>query len=228
MIGERFVAVRVERTSVTWMRSAVFSLLLLLPGFGAAEDFKLSDGTVFRGARVLEVRPDALVLLHERGIAMADLAKLPRAVRVRFRYDPHKAAAYRIRETEKRQAQAEEKRLLITAREKQEEARARTQLDAAEVTPEGSTGPDETQLSFRMNDVDRNFAAAVSYMATEIAQKEEARISEARTSQTFWGAPFWRHPLVAMLCGLFSGGAGSNGSSSASRDGSNSEPRNWR
>ncbi len=221
-MDERFIAVTVKRTTVTFTRNAFLSLLLLLPEFSAAEDFKLIDGTIFRDARVLEARPDAVVLLHDRGIAMVDLAKLPRSVRARFRYDPKKAAAYRIRELEMRKAEAEENRRLVTVYEKEQQARILAQLESAEAGGESSpTRDDETQLSFRMNNVDRNFAEAVTHIATDIAQKEEARIIEARTSQTFWGAPFWKNPIVAFVCGVLTSGG-------ARGDGSNSEPRNWR
>src|SRR4051812_22677770 len=41
---ERFIAMTVERTTVTLLRNGFLGLvLLLLPMFGAAEDFKLSD-----------------------------------------------------------------------------------------------------------------------------------------------------------------------------------------
>jgi hypothetical protein len=206
---------------VNLRRNSIFSLLLLLPGLGAAEDFRLTDGTVFRGARVLEARPDALVLLHDRGIAIADLEKLPRIVRVRFGYDRRKAAAYRARDAVKRKTEADEKRRLITAYEEHQQERARALSGAPEVAMEkAARGDDEMHLAFRMTHLDRNFAAAVTYIAADIAQKAEARRTEARTSQTFWGAPFWKNPIVAILCGLLGSGARS--------DRSNSEPRNWR
>ena len=196
-------------------------LLLLLPGcIAAAEDFKLSDGTVFRQVRVLEVRPDALVLAHDRGTAMADLEKLPRGIRARYGYDPSKAAAYRKREAVARQAAAEEDRRLIAAHEERKQALARAQWEAADAATAPFTGVGETHLFFRVGDTDRAYAAAVTRVGAEIAQAEEARLAAARAPETFWTAPFWRHPIVIILGGLLGGGGRG--------EGSNSEPRNWR
>jgi hypothetical protein len=106
---------------VNWIRSyyARFGPLLLLAACEAyAEDIRLTDGTVFRNAHVVEVRPDALVVSHERGMVLADLAKLPKALRSRYGYDPGKAAAYREREAKMRDAKVEEDQRLLAALEK--------------------------------------------------------------------------------------------------------------
>src|SRR5215217_921898 len=93
-------------------------LAVLLTGPAAfGEDFKLSDGTVLHRVRVVEVRPDALVVAHDRGFAMADLDKFPRAIRERYGYDAGKAARFRESEERTRKAAAEENPRLIAAHE---------------------------------------------------------------------------------------------------------------
>ena len=209
-----------KRGGIIFRRSVVLTLLLLPPRFGSAEDFKLSDGTVFRRAQVLEVRPDALVLTHDGGIAMADFAKLPAATRRRYGYDPGKAAAYRIRENAKERAEAEENLRLITAHEERKQALARARWEAAETATETFSGFGETHLSLQVGNGDHAYAAAITRLGTEIAQVEESRIVAERRSTTFWGAPFWKHPIVVFLGSLL--GSGGKG------DGSHTEPRNWR
>jgi len=201
----------------------VFSVFFLglAASFVSAEDFKLSDGTIFRHVRVVEVRPDALVFSHDRGMAMAELEKLPKAIRARYGYDARKAAVYRLRETMRRRAETEENQRLIAAHANRVRELTRAHSDAADVDTAAVPEDRETNLSLRFGESDRAYATAVSHLETKIAQAEEARTTEIKTAQTFWGAPFWKHPLVIFLCGLLGGGG-------AGQDGSNSEPRNWR
>src|SRR3954469_4412888 len=110
-------------------------LALLLAGSAAfGEDFKLSDGSVLHRVKVVEVRPDALVVAHDKGVTMADLDKLPRAIRERYGYDAAKAASFRERAESARKAVAEENRRLIAAHEERKFALARAQWEAASTT----------------------------------------------------------------------------------------------
>ena len=177
------------------------------------EDFKLSDGTTLRGARVLEVRPDALVVAHDKGVAMADLEKLPRAIRTRYNYDPKKAASFRERDLTARRTVAEENRQLIAAHDERKRAVARAEWEAA--TAEGAPAANGGEIRFtpRESTSERAFVAEVG---RQVDQAQEARRA-ANAPVTFWTAPFW-NVLKAVL-----------GSGSGARDTeSTSEPRNWR
>jgi hypothetical protein len=187
-------------------------LIPLLGSMANAEDLKLTDGSLLRQVRVVEVRPDALVVSHQNGVAMASYEKLPRAVRTHYGLNARDAAAYRERETAVRQGVAEENRRLAADYEQRKIARARTQMEGVDrgVSPSG--------LTYRQGG-DRSYDNAVEYVEKEIARAEEQRIEEARKADTFWTAPFWKNPIVKLL-GAFFGGGGAAG-------GFNSEPRNW-
>ena len=129
-------------------------MLLLPAGIAAAEDFKLSDGTILRGARVLEVRPDALVVAHDKGVALADLEKLPREIRARYGYDPRKAAAYREHDATARRTTAAENRRLIAAHEERKQALARAQWEA-DTAQASSASSGEIRFSSRESAADR-------------------------------------------------------------------------
>jgi len=204
--------------SLFFIRSLL--VLLLSGGVAAGEDFKLSDGTVLRGVRVVEVRPDALIVEHEKGMAMADLAKLPRAVRVRYGYDSRKAAAYRKQETEARRVTAEDNRRLVVAHEqrKREINQAEWQAPGAVESPSGVSG--EIRFTPRLSASERAFSAGVAGIGREIAKAEEARI-EADAPVTFWTAPFWKSPVMRVLGALLGGAGGGQG------EPFHSEPRNW-
>jgi len=189
-------------------------LFLLLAGSVAlGEDFKLSDGTTLRGVRVLEVRPDALVVAHDKGVAMADLEKLPKTVRTRYGYDPRKAASFRERDLTARRTVAEENSRLIAAHDERKRAVARAEWEAS--TAEGAPAANGGEIRFtpRESTSDRAYVAEVG---RQVDQAQEARRA-ANAPVTFWTAPFW-NVLKAVL-----------GSGSGARDTeSNSEPRNWR
>jgi hypothetical protein len=190
-------------------------LAVLLAGSAAfGEDFKLSDGTVLHRVRVVEVRPDALVVAHDKGVAMADLAKLPRAIRERYAYDAGKAAGFREREERTRKAVAEENRRLITAHEERRFALARAQWEAASTAESFVAVDGEIRFSPRESSANRALMAEVG---GQVTRAEEARIA-ANAPVTFWTAPFWN--VLKVLTG--GGGAGARDA------GSTSEPRNWR
>ena len=196
-------------------------LLLLLPlGAAYADDLKLSNGTVFREVRVVEVRPDALVFTHKGGMAMADLEKLPPAVRARYGYDARRATEYRERETAKRQAAAAEATRLVAADEERKMAQARARFESSAATDGGRKG-DLGELSFTpgLSAADKISAAAAASVGEQIERVTAEREATAREETTFWGSPFWKHPVVRFLGGILGGGKGGE------RD--SSEPRNW-
>jgi len=203
---------------------ALYYLVLSLPAcLARAEDFKLSDGTVFRHVRVVEVRPDVLVLVHDGGMAMANLAKLPKVIRARYGYEPGKAAAFREREAIAREARLAEDRRLVAGHEQRqmELARRRMEASAAVGTPGAAFG--DTHFSYGDAADARSHASAEALIGAEIERHEEARAAAARSPDTFWTADFWRHPVVKIIGGLLgAGGGGAGGERSAS------EPRNWR
>ena len=187
-------------------------LVLLLTGDVAfGEDLKLSDGTVLHEVRVLEVRPDALVVAHDKGVAMADLDKLPRATRARYGYDSRKAASFRERDLTARRTVAEENRRLIAAHDERKRAIARAEFEAAtDETSAANSG--ELRFSPRESTSNRALTAEVG---RQVDQAEEARRT-ANAPVTFWTAPFWK-VLQAIL-----------GKGGARDSESTSEPRNWR
>lgn len=188
-----------------------------------AEDFKLSDGTVFRHVRVVEVRPDVLVLAHDGGMAMANLAKLPKTIRARYGYDPAKAAAFREREAIAREARLAEDRRLVAAHEERrmELARQRMEASGALETPGPAFG--EMHFSYGVTVAPRSHASAEAFIGAEIERHEELRVGAARAPDTFWTADFWKHPVVKIVGSLLGAGGGAGG-----RERSASEPRNWR
>lgn len=202
-----------------------FALMLFASvSIAGAEDFKMSDGTVYRQARVVEVRPDALILLHESGSAMADLAKLPKAIQNRYNYDPAKAAAHRERETAARKTIAEDANRLIEARNERRMALSRAQFEAIQSAPLPGENVGEVSLSYQASAGDRTYAAAIAHVAGEIARTDASRRAAASEPVTFWTLEFWQHPVLRVLTALM-GGAGPSGGSAPRSD---SEPRGWR
>ncbi len=75
---------------------------------------KLEAGDkVYYNVRVKEVLPDAIIILHQEGIAKVPLEDLPENLQRAFHYDPERAKAYRAylakQEEARRQQQAQEK-----------------------------------------------------------------------------------------------------------------------
>ena len=209
---------------------ALYSLVLWLPVCSAsAEDFKLSDGTVFRKVRVVEVRPDSLTLLHEGGVTLANLAKLPEAIRARYGYDPRKAAAYRERETKVREAKLAEERRLIAAHEERQMNLAHLRMEASAAAGTPGASLNDAHFSYGSGVTAgsavtaRSYASGEARIGAEIERHEEARIAAARAPDTFWTADFWKHPVVQIISGLLGAGGGSGSSEFL-----DTTPRNWR
>jgi len=199
------------------------SALLLFVSIGvtaSGEDLRLSDGRNLKNVRIVEVRPDALIVWHRDGVLMADFEKLPKPIRARYGYEPQKAAAFRKEKAAERQATAEENRQLLAAYQKRKVAAIQARLESGTAEASNFAGLNESELTYRPGAADRAYDNAVAYVSEEIAKAEEARIIEARKPDTFWNAPFWKYPIVQFLGSLL-GGGGSGG-------GFNSEPRGWR
>ena len=222
--GLEFWASQAMVNSLRWCY-ARFGPLLLLAACGAyAEDIRMTDGTVFRNAHVVEVRPDALVVSHERGMVLADLAKLPKALRSRYGYDPDKAAEYREREAKLRDAKVEEDQRLLAALEIRRMEQARLQMEASQGTAAGGMGTGDATIAYRAGSADRAREAALRSVVTEMSRQIQLKEAAERPPDSFWTMSFWKSPIVKMLGGLL----GAGGGGSAGSEPSASEPRNWR
>jgi len=87
--------------------------VLALVGVVCAEDFTLTDGTEYKGARVSRVDPDGLVLTLVDGIAKVPFAKLSPALQKQYNYDPEAAQQFAAEKASKaavasKQMQAQE------------------------------------------------------------------------------------------------------------------------
>ena len=58
-----------------------------------AEDWKTTDGTVYKNVTVLKVEADAVTILDDDGGGLVPLSKLPPELQKKFDYDPVKAKA---------------------------------------------------------------------------------------------------------------------------------------
>jgi len=67
--------------------------LALLPTALLAEDWKTTDGMVYKDVRVIRVEADAITIIYRDGGALVPLFKLPHDLQDRFDYDPVKAKA---------------------------------------------------------------------------------------------------------------------------------------
>jgi hypothetical protein len=56
-----------------------------------AEDWKTTDGTIYRDVKVVQVEDDAVTILYQDGGALVPLVKLPTNLQQKFDYDPVKA-----------------------------------------------------------------------------------------------------------------------------------------
>jgi hypothetical protein len=67
--------------------------LALIPSLVPAEDWKTSDGNVYKNVTVVRVEDDAVTIIYKDGGALIPLFKLPPDLQERFNYDPAKAKA---------------------------------------------------------------------------------------------------------------------------------------
>jgi hypothetical protein len=189
-----------------------------------AEDLKLTDGRNFHQVRIVEVRPDALIVAHRDGIVVADYEKLPKAMRSRYALDAQKASAFREAEAQSRRANEEENRRLVAEYEQRKETLIRARIEGGDRRASTFAGLHKSELTYQPGAADRAFEAGVAYASEEIAKREEQRIREAQKPETFWDLPFWKSPVVTFIGSLF--GASSHGAERGF--GFNSEPRGWR
>ncbi len=208
---------RVIATCCSWV------LILGSGGVTRAEDLKLTDGRKFRDVRVIEVRPDALIVAHRDGIVMADVEKLPKAVQTRYSLDSQKASAFREAEAQSRKATEAENRRLLVENEQRKERLIRARMEGGDRRASDFAGFQKSELTYRPGASDRAFEAGVAYASEEIAKREEQRIQESRKPESIFDSPFWKNPVVTFIGSLF--GAGSGGHQRGF--GFNSEPRNW-
>jgi hypothetical protein len=188
------------------------------------EDLKLSDGRTFRQVRIVEVRPDALIVAHRDGIVLADYEKLPKAMRTQYAFNAQKASAFREAEAQSRRAADEENKRLLTEYEQRKETLIRARIEGGDRGASSFAGFHKSELTYQPGAADRAFEAGVTYASEEIARREEMRIREAQKPETFWDLPFWKSPVVTFIGSLFGAGAGGH----ERGFGFNSEPRGWR
>jgi len=58
-----------------------------------ADDWKTTDGIIYKDVKVMRVQDDALTIIYADGGALVPLAKLPPEVQKKYGYDPVKAKA---------------------------------------------------------------------------------------------------------------------------------------
>jgi hypothetical protein len=215
-------AMATHRRNLLFCSSCI--LLLNLGVLAVAEDLKLTDGRAFRDVRIVEVRPDGLIVAHRNGVVMADFEKLPKAMRTRYALDSQKASAFRESEAQARRATEVENRRLVAEYEQRKEQLIRARIEGGDRHASSFAGFRESQLTYQPGAADRAFDAGVAYVSEEIAKREEERIREAQKPETFWDRPFWKSPVVTFIGSLFGAGGGGH----ERGFGFNSEPRGWR
>ena len=97
---------------------ALVATLLVLPVY--AEDWKTTDGIVYKDVKVIKVEDDAVTIFYADGGARVDLVNLPPDLQKRFNYDPvkAKAAADKRAQDDAASDQALQKEMDQTARQK--------------------------------------------------------------------------------------------------------------
>jgi len=213
----------ISRASFLRTLGIVLSLTVAGALSAVAEDLKLTDGTVYRKVRILEVRPDALVIAHRNGVALAEYEMLPKSVRKRFGFDPRKANEYREREATARVTQVEENNRLTAEYEKRKLALVRARVASDEAGESNFSGFDQSQLTYRPGAADRAEEQGVTYLAEDIERIKKARDEEAREASSFWNSRFWKNPVMTFIGSLLGAGQGGN----VQGGGFNSEPRGW-
>ena len=202
---------------------------LLLPLFfsawAEAEDFKLTNGRTFRNARVLEVRPDAVIIWHRDGVLMADFEQLPPEKRKQYGYDPKKAASFRKQSAANRRAVAEEDRRLIAAYETRKMSSIQSRMESGSGERSTFAGFNESELRYLPDAAERAYDNNLRLFGEEIGREEEERLAKRREPETFWNAPFWKNPVVTFIGALLGAGGGPG---RARGGGFESEPRGWR
>ena len=184
----------------------------------------MSDGSTYRDVRVVETRPDALIVAHRNGVLMADFEKLPKAVRERYGLNAKKAQVHREKEAAKRRFEAEEDRRLVAAYEARKLSQIHMRLAGEGAEASSFAGINESELTYRPDGAERSLEKAVKYVGEEIAQIEAARAEEAREADSFWNSSFWKNPVMTFIGSLLGASTGGN----ERGGGFNSEPRGWR
>jgi len=163
-----------------------------------AEDIRQIDGTTYHKARVTQVDPDGLVIVHEKGAVKVDFTKLSPEMRQRYGFDMRKAGIFLRQQASRATELAEEDLRVLKAREERELARIQKQME------NGASG-DELIYGSK--------GATATAIRKSMDEQEEARLAREREPVTFWNSP---QPVAKVLrtvlkglCGGFGGdGAG--------------------
>ncbi|MGB9474080.1 MAG: hypothetical protein WCE87_03310 [Candidatus Udaeobacter sp.] len=107
------------------MNKEVLTVLALSFASAAlADDFRTTDGKVYKDAIVNRVEPDGVVVKTKSGISKLYFAELPKDVQERFGYDPQKASAYSAEQAanyavyQKQQEQVQRQQEVVAAQKK--------------------------------------------------------------------------------------------------------------
>src|SRR5437868_5805383 len=73
-----------------------------------ADDFKLTNGTEYKDAKISRVEPDGIVVVTKTGIIKLFFVELAKGVQEKYHYDPKKAEEFRFRLDAAKDAAAEE------------------------------------------------------------------------------------------------------------------------
>ena len=92
--AENFVDSRFPSERLTNMKAILLIFALAFCGtLLRADDWKTTDGIIYKDVKVMRVQDDALTIIYADGGALVPLAKLPPEVQKKYGYDPVKAKA---------------------------------------------------------------------------------------------------------------------------------------
>lgn len=78
-----------------------FVIVLLGSGNVVALDVATVSGTTYKNCKILEIEADRIRVMHATGVTSIDFEDLPEQIRIKYRYDPVKAAETRRQRIEK-------------------------------------------------------------------------------------------------------------------------------
>jgi hypothetical protein len=182
----------------------VFIFVMLLAGPMMADDIRQIDGTTYHRARVTQVDPDGIVILHEKGTVKIEFAKLPPEMRERYGYDERKAGIFRRQQASRATDLAEEDQRVLKAHEERELARIQKQME------NGASG-DELIYGSK-----GGAGGAAAAFRKSMEAHEEARIAKEREPVTFWNSP---QPVARVLRTVLKGFCGGGGDGGDTRNG---------
>jgi hypothetical protein len=119
------------------MRMVPLLLMLLAPLLVLADDFKLTDGTEYKNAKVSRVEPDGIMVTTGNGVIKLFFTELPKEVQEKYQYNPKQAEAFRFRLDAARDLAAEQ---IAAAKERRRQefiANAQSNVDRSAVAKVG-------------------------------------------------------------------------------------------